>query len=251
MYDEELAMPTIGRDTTITWLGHGTFHITTPGGRRLLIDPWIHANPAWPEEWTPRIRHEGLDAIFMTHGHFDHLPDLFTVVHETDAKIACIFDMAGWLVSKGIPEERILGFNKGGTIEVAGIRATMTTAQHSSTYNDNGTLINLGDPAGYVLRMENGFTIYHTGDTAVTFDMQIVGDLYHPDLTILPIGDWYTMDPRQAAYALKLIRSRYAIPEHYGTFPILSGTPAQLRAELQELNVQVEVIELEPGGSVS
>jgi L-ascorbate metabolism protein UlaG (beta-lactamase superfamily) len=244
-------MATIGRDTTITWLGHGTFHITTPGGRRLLIDPWIHENPAWPPEWTPRIRHEGLDAIFMTHGHFDHLPDLFAMVQETPATIACIFDMAGWLVSKGIPEDRILGFNKGGTIEVAGIRATMTTAHHSSTYNDDGTLINLGDPAGYVLRMENGFTIYHTGDTAVTYDMQIIGDLYHPELTILPIGDWYTMDPRQAAYALKLIRSPYAIPEHYGTFPILTGTPAQLRAHLQEFDVQVEVIELEPGGSVS
>src|SRR3712207_3634669 len=138
-------MATIGRDTTITWLGHGTFHITTPGGRRLLIDPWIHENPAWPTEWTPRILHEGLDAIFMTHGHFDHLPDLFAMVQETKAKVACIFDMAGWLVSKDIPEDRIIGFNKGGTIEVAGIRATMTTAQHSSAYNDNGTLINLGE----------------------------------------------------------------------------------------------------------
>jgi len=244
-------MPTIGRDTTISWLGHGTFHIETPGGKRLLLDAWVDTNPSCPDAWKQRIKSEGLDAIFITHGHGDHLADLLSLATLTDAKIVCMFDLVSWLTSKGVGEERTIGFNKGGTVEVAGVRATMTKAEHSSTYDDGGTLISLGEAVGYVLRMENGFTIYHTGDTAVTYDMLIVGDLYQPDLTILPIGDHFTMDPRQAAYALKLIRSKYAIPGHFGTFPLLKGTPDQLREHAQEFNLSVQVIGLKPGESVS
>jgi L-ascorbate metabolism protein UlaG (beta-lactamase superfamily) len=244
-------MPTIGRDTTVTWLGHGTFHIVTPGGKRLLIDSWVDTNPACPEEWKARVKQEGLDAIFISHGHFDHIADLLSLATLTDAKIACIFDMTTWLKAQGIEEQRLVGFNKGGTVEVAGVRATMTKAEHSSTYVDNDQIISMGEAVGYVLKMENGFTIYHTGDTAVTYDMLIVGDLYQPELTILPIGDWFTMDPRQAAYALKLIRSKYAIPGHYGTFPVLTGTPEQLRQHCQEFGVNVEVIALSPGESAS
>ena len=170
---------------------------------------------------------------------------------RTAPGIVCMFDLVSWLTGKGIGAERLVGFNKGGTVEVAGVRATMTKAEHSSTYDDGGTLLSLGEAIGYVLRMDNGFTIYHTGDTAVTYDMLLVGDLYQPDLTILPIGDYFTMDPRQAAYALKLIRSQYAIPSHFGTFPILNGTPNQLREHAQEFNVPVHVIELTPGESIS
>lgn len=244
-------MATLGRDTTISWLGHGTFHIVTPGGQKLLIDAWVDTNPACPEEWKQRVRTEGLDAIFVTHGHFDHINDILELATLTDTKIVCMFDMVAWFTAQGVGEERMVGFNKGGTVEVAGVRATMTKAEHSSTYNDNGTLISMGEAVGYVLRMDNGFTIYHTGDTAVTYDMQIVGDLYQPDLTILPIGDHFTMDPRQAGYALKLIRSKYAIPGHFGTFPILNGTPTQLRQYAQEFGAPAEVIELKPGESVS
>ncbi|NWG22233.1 MAG: metal-dependent hydrolase [Chloroflexi bacterium] len=244
-------MATISRDTTISWLGHGTFHIVTPGGKKLLIDAWVDGNPSCPDEWKQRIRHEGLDAIFITHGHFDHIMNLLALAEATSATIAGQYDLTSWLATKGVSDDRLVGFNKGGSVEVAGIRATMTNAVHSSTFNDGGVIVSLGTEAGYVLRMENGFTLYHTGDTAVTMDMQIVGDLYRPELVILPIGDHFTMDPLQAAYALKLIRPAFAIPEHYGTFPILRGTPDQLRAHCQEFGVAVTVLDLKPGESVS
>jgi L-ascorbate metabolism protein UlaG (beta-lactamase superfamily) len=244
-------MATLNRDTTISWLGHGTFHIVTPTGKKLLLDAWVDSNPACPTEWKDRIRHEGLDAIFVTHGHSDHISELLELATVTDAKILGIYDLTTWLGMQGVDESRLIGFNKGGTVEVAGVKATMTVAQHSSTYVEDDKLIPLGDPVGYVLTLENGFTIYFTGDTAVTYDMKIVGELYHPELTILPIGDWFTMDPRQAAYALRLIGSKYAIPGHFGTFPLLSGTPDALRQQCEAQAVTVEVLALAPGESIS
>lgn len=243
-------MTTLGKNVTISWLGHGTFHIVTPEGRKVLIDAWVDTNPSCPETWKQQAR-AGLDAIFITHGHFDHINDIAALAADTSAKIVCQFDLGPWLQGKGIAGDRIVGFNKGGTVDVAGIKATMTNALHSSSIYEDGNIIPLGDPVGYILRFANEFTIYHTGDTCVSYDMLIMGDLYQPDLTILPIGDHFTMDPRQAAYALKLIRSRYAIGEHWGTFPVLRGTPESLTAACAEFNVPVEIIPLRPGESVS
>jgi L-ascorbate metabolism protein UlaG (beta-lactamase superfamily) len=243
-------MSTIGRGVTITWAGHGTFHLTTPEGKRVLIDAWVDTNPACPEPLKASVR-ENLEAIFLTHGHGDHMSDLVPLAKDTGCTVVCQFDVAPYLQGLGIAEDKLVGFNKGGTVSVAGIRATMTNAHHSSSTFVDGQLIALGTEAGYVLRFSNGFTIYHTGDTSVTMDMQIIGDLYKPDLTILPIGDHFTMDPRQAAYALKLIRSRYAIPEHYATFPLLTGTPEALAEACKEFDVSTEIIALQPGESVS
>jgi len=243
-------MATLGKNITISWLGHATFHIVTPEGKNVLVDAWVDTNPSCPDEWKAKAR-ENLDAIFLTHGHFDHVNDLADIAGATNAHIVCQYDLTPWLQGKGIAEDRIVGFNKGGTVEVAGIKATMTAAQHSSTLVENGTIIPMGDPAGYVLRFSNDFTIYVTGDTSVTYDMLIIGDLYQPDMAILPIGDYFTMDPRQAAYALKLIRARYAIGQHWGTFPILTGTPEALQEACKEFNVDTEVIPLKPGESVS
>lgn len=194
---------------------------------------------------------EGLDSIFLTHGHFDHINDLIPIVSETGAKIVCQYDFTPWLIRNGIAEDKIVGFNKGGTVEVHHIAATMTAAQHSSTLVDGDDILPMGDAAGYVLRFSNNFAIYVTGDTCVTSDMQIMGDLYKPDLTILPIGDFFTMDPRQAAYALKLIGSPYAIGCHWGTFPILKGTPEKLKDACQAMGVNTEIIPLRPGESIS
>jgi L-ascorbate metabolism protein UlaG (beta-lactamase superfamily) len=247
---KELDVTTIGRGVTITWLGHGTFHLTTPEGNNVLIDAWVDTNPACPEPLKARAR-ENLAALFLTHGHSDHISDLAAIAKDSGCTVVCQFDLVPYLQGLGLNGEKIVGFNKGGTITAAGVRATMTNAHHSSSLFENGRIIALGTEAGYVLRFSNGFTLYHTGDTSVTMDMQIIRDLYQPELTILPIGDYFTMDPRQAAYALKLIGPRYAIPEHFGTFPLLSGTPAALEEACKEFGVDTQVIALKPGESVS
>jgi L-ascorbate metabolism protein UlaG (beta-lactamase superfamily) len=232
----------------ITWLGHGTFKLVTPGGRRLLIDPWVQNNPACPENQKQVGK---LDAILITHGHFDHINDAITLARESqpDAVVG-IFELCHWLTRKGVANCRDM--NKGGTQEVAGIKVTMVHADHSCGITDGDQILYGGEAVGYVLEFENGLKAYHAGDTAVFGDMRIIGELYHPDLAFLPIGDHYTMSPREAAYACRLLQPRAVIPMHYATFPLLKGTPAALREELQKLGLeQIEVLELQPGQTLS
>lgn len=226
-------------DVSLTWLGHGAYRIDSPGGKRIYVDPWLD-NPKCPEnEREP----ERIDIIAITHGHSDHVDGVVELGKRHSPAIVAIFELAGWLAAQGVPGAGDRGMNKGGTQEVGGIRFTMTQAVHSGGLVDGGNVVYLGDPAGYVIEFENGFKLYAAGDTAVFGDMELIGRLYGPDVAVLPIGDHFTMGPREAALALELLGVRRCVPVHHGTFPLLTGTPAALR----ELAPNVEVIELQPG----
>jgi L-ascorbate metabolism protein UlaG (beta-lactamase superfamily) len=224
----------------ITWLGHSTFLLKTPGGRRVLLDPWLAGNPACPEA----LKKPGpLDLIVVSHGHFDHMDDLVRVARESGAPVVGIFELCDWLERKGI--QATSPMNKGGSQEMAGLRLTMTDARHSSGYVDNGQMVSMGEAAGYVIRLEDGRVLYYAGDTCLFGDMRLIGELYKPEIAFLPIGDRFTMDPAQAAKACELLGVRQVVPMHWGTFPLLTGTPAELRRLVERLGVQV--LELKPG----
>jgi len=222
----------------ITWLGHGSFQIDTPAGARVLIDPWITGNPSWPQG----VVVDRCDAILLTHGHGDHAGDTVAIAKEHSAPVAAMHELAGWLEGQGVADS--VGFNKGGAIEIAGLRVTMTNAVHSSSAPDGTPL---GDPAGFVIQGPDMPTIYATGDTAVHADMGLIGEMYTPSIAILSIGDHYTMGPFQAAYAARLIAAPEIVPGHYGTFGLLTGTPGALRAELARIGVSATVHEGSPG----
>ncbi|MEW6744102.1 MAG: metal-dependent hydrolase [Planctomycetota bacterium] len=236
-------MATLGRNTRFTWLGHTTFLVQTPRGRRLLIDPWLEQNPKCPD----RLKDPGkVDLVLITHGHFDHTGDAVALLKRTRAQVVAIFEIASWLASKGI--ETTVPMNKGGTVEVGGVKVTMVHALHSSSLAEGDRLLYGGEAAGYVVEVENGFRFYHAGDTAVFSDMALIGELYRPEVAILPIGDHFTMGPREAAKAAELIGATHVIPMHFGTFDVLKGTPAALREHLRHRLIQVH--ELAPGDTL-
>ena len=213
-------------DVSLTWLGHATFRVDTPGGKRLYVDPWL-SNPRCPEaERTPGR----VDVIAITHGHGDHVGETAELCARFRPPIVAMYELANWLAGRGVPRADEGGMNKGGTVEVEGLRFTMTHAHHSSGFMDeSGTITYLGEPAGYVVEFENGTRVYFAGDTCVFGDMALIRRLYEPEVAVLPIGDHYTMGPREAALALELLGVGRCVPCHYGTFPLLHGTPDQLR----------------------
>lgn len=234
----------LNRDTEIRFLGHGTFSFKTPTGQRLLIDPWLEGNPSCPEA-AKAI--ESLDVMLITHGHFDHIQDAVSLARQHQPQVVCNYEIGVWLEGQGV--ENVRSMNKGGSQVVNGIRVTMVDARHSSgIQGSDGQIIYGGEPAGYVIEFENGFRVYFAGDTCVFGDMKIIADLYGPEVVFLPIGDLYTMDPRQAAYACRLLQAKKVIPMHYGTFPPLVGTPAELQSLTREMGT--EVIPLQPGDTL-
>jgi L-ascorbate metabolism protein UlaG (beta-lactamase superfamily) len=224
----------------ITWLGHSTFIVRTPGGKRILFDPWLTENPACP----PALKKPpAVDVILASHGHFDHIGDLLLCARESRATVVAAFELCDWLGRKGI--QNIAPMNKGGSQDVAGLRITMTDARHSSGWIENGQLVYLGEAAGFVVRLEDGRSIYYAGDTSLFGDMRLIGELYRPEIAFLPIGDRFTMDAAAAARACEMLGVTQVVPMHWGTFPLLTGTPAELKARLQ--GSSVEVLELQPG----
>jgi len=229
-------------DVSLTWLGHAAFRFESLGGKRVYVDPWLE-NPKCPDaEKEP----ERVDLIALTHGHDDHVGNTLELAEKFNCPVVALVELRGWLSTKGLSEEMSHAPNKGGTAEVDGIKVTLTNAHHSSSAFEDGRFVYLGEPAGLVIEVENGTKLYFAGDTCVFGDMQLIGRIYEPDVAILPIGDHFTMGPREAAVALELLGVGRCVPSHYGTFPLLHGTPDELR----ELAKGVEVLSPEPGETV-
>jgi L-ascorbate metabolism protein UlaG (beta-lactamase superfamily) len=224
----------------LTWLGHSAFRLDSPGGKRIYVDPFLSGNPKCPEtEQKP----QRVDLIALTHGHGDHVGDTVELSRRFQAPVVALVELGHWLVAQGVDRDAAHGPNKGGTVDIAGVKVTLTDANHSSSGEDGQYL---GEPAGLVIELEDGFTTYFAGDTNVFMSMQLIGRIYQPDVVVLPIGDHFTMGPREAAVALELLGAKRCVPCHYGTFPILVGTPDELR----ELAPGVEIITPEPGETV-
>ncbi len=204
---------------TLTWLGHASFRLDTDGGKRIYIDPWL-SGPTWPDSEDP----ERADVIAVTHGHGDHVGDVIALQQKLGCKVAGMVELMAWLSANGVPDDAVVAFNKGGTVELDGVHLTLTNAFHSSAAPD-GTYA--GEPAGFVIRTD-GTSIYFAGDTCVFGDMQLIARLYRPQIAVLPIGDHYTMGPEEAAVALELLGNPRCVPCHWGTFPLLTGTPDAL-----------------------
>ncbi|HEX6491019.1 MAG TPA: metal-dependent hydrolase [Gaiellaceae bacterium] len=220
----------------VTWLGHASFRIDSPNGKRIYVDPWLE-NPKCPAgEREP----ERADVIALTHGHSDHVGSAAAIAKQFSPEIVALVELKAWLGGQGVDVGEMPGPNKGGTVELDGIKFTLVNAFHSSS-SDEGAY--LGEAAGIVIEFENGTKLYFAGDTCVFGDMQLIGRLYSPDVAVLPIGGHFTMDPREAGLALELLQTKRCIPCHYGTFPLLRGTPDELKSHASG----VEILALEPG----
>jgi L-ascorbate metabolism protein UlaG (beta-lactamase superfamily) len=229
----------------ITYFGHSTFSLTTPSGQVALIDPWVMTNPRCPEKLKKVTQ---LDVIFLSHAHSDHLGDLLALAKQHKPQIVAIFETCLWIGSKGFGEQT-KPMGKGGTQKVGEFEVTMTHAFHSNSIEDNGKVVYAGEPAGLVIRMPGGLSVYHAGDTALFSDMKLIGELYKPNIAMLPIGDLFTMGPREAAHAIRFLGVKHVIPMHYATFPFLTGTPDALRSEAKDI-AGLEILALKPGESL-
>ena len=222
---------------TLTWLGHSSFRVDTDRGQRLYVDPWL-SGPTWPgAEPEP----ERADAIVVTHGHGDHASDVPALQQKLGCKVLSMVELGQWFSQRGVAEDAVVAFNKGGTVSLGDVRFTLTNAFHSSPAPD-GTYA--GEPAGVVIRFD-AHSLYFAGDTCVFGDMALIARLYRPTVAVLPIGDHYTMGPEEAALALELLGTPRCVPCHWGTFPLLTGTPDRL-AELTSATVE----RLQPGDTV-
>lgn len=232
-------------DVAITWLGHAAFSIRTPEGKVVLIDPFLSGNPVCPANLKEP---QTVDVILITHGHGDHLGDAVPIARRAEPEaVVTTADISHWLGQQGVAN--IVGMNKGGTIHVAELAVMMVHAEHTSTIMDGDILIPAGESVGYVITFSSGLKLYVAGDTALFGDLALIGRRYHPDAAILPIGDHFTMGPDDAAEACRMLGIRQVIPCHYGTFPLLTGTPEAFRAAARDIS-GLKISELQPGETI-
>jgi L-ascorbate metabolism protein UlaG (beta-lactamase superfamily) len=228
--------------TRITWLGHATVLVQTAKGTNLLIDPFIAGNPKYPKDF---ILPAKIHYILVTHGHGDHISDAVPVAAKHKSTVVAIYELADYLAQKGAAHT--IGMNLGGTVQLDDVAATMVEAKHSSAAQDEKGAHYVGVAAGFVLTVADGPVLYHAGDTDVFGDMKLIRELYRPEVAMLPIGGHYTMGPKQAALAVRLLQPKIVLPLHFGTFPPLTGTPDQLGALV---NAGVQVVRWTPGETI-
>ncbi len=233
--------------TRITYLGHSAFRVVTAGDEQILIDPFLSQNPQTPEN----LKTVGeCDTILLTHGHHDHMGDTIQIAKDTGATVVANFEIFSYLQSQGV--ENSMPLQKGGTAQVGGVKVTATHAFHSSSIQlEDGSSIYGGEPMGLVIEFESGFKLYHAGDTAVFGDMSLIGDLYAPELALLPIGNQVVMSPFEAAHAVRLLGVDHVVPIHYGTFPFIPGTPEEFQQHLDQIAPNVTVHVMQPGGDLA
>ena len=226
----------------ITWLGHATVLVQTAKGTNFLIDPFIAQNPKYPKDFVLPAK---IHYILLTHGHSDHIADAAPVAARHNSTVVAMFELAAYMAEKGVAHT--IGMALGGTVQLDDVAATMVEAIHSSSVQDEQGTHYVGVAAGFVLTITDGPVLYHAGDTAVFSDMKLIRELYRPEVAMLPIGGYYTMDPREAAVAVRLLEPKLVLPLHFGTFPPLTGTPDQLAALI---DAGVQVVRLTPGESI-
>jgi L-ascorbate metabolism protein UlaG (beta-lactamase superfamily) len=230
------------KGTRITWLGHATVLIQTTRGTNILIDPFLAQNPKYPKDFALP---ETIHYILLTHGHSDHISDVVPVAAAYGSTVVAIYELANWVAAKGVA--KTIGMNLGGTVKLDDAAATMVEAKHSSAAQDEQGDHYVGVAAGYVLTVADGPILYHAGDTAVFGDMKLIGELYHPEVAMLPIGGHFTMGPKEAAMAVRLLGAKTILPIHFGTIPQLKGAPEELAALVDS---DVQVVRWAPGESV-
>ncbi len=230
---------------SLTLLGHSGFLVKTDGGKTIYIDPWLDC-PTCPESFkTP----EKADLICVTHGHFDHTANVIAVYKGNPCPVAGPYELVNLLgADGGFADEHKVAMGKGGTVDCGGVSVTLTHAMHSSSYGDPGTYA--GEPAGVILTLEDGKRVYHAGDTNLFGDMRFIGEIYSPDICLLPIGNRFTMDPVEAAVACEVLGAKHVVPIHHSTFPPLTGTPAQFQEEVKKRGLSTKITVLEPGQDV-
>ncbi len=228
--------------TKVMWLGHATVLVEIAGGVTILIDPFLDHNPSYPKDYSLPAR---IDYVLLTHAHMDHTADAIPVAKKYGATVVAIHELACYMAGKGV--EKTIGMNLGGTVSLPGVEVIMVEAKHSSSIQEGEAILYLGDAAGFVLAIANGPVLYHAGDTSVFSDMNLIRELYAPEVAMLPIGGHYTMGPKEAALAVSYLKPKLILPLHWGTFPALTGTPEKLAELLSDGNL---VARVKPGGTL-